>query len=889
MIAAGVGKSVLASIVVDYLRNIFKPTYSYSVAAAYCNFKEREIQSPENLLAGLCVQVIDDSKPLPETLVQLHGCHASRRTRPSLDDVLDVFKEAAKRFETTYLIVDALDECLLEVRRVLLQELKSLQPMVRLLVTTRPPTDQFAEDVTIEISASDDDLEKYVQSRVAGSSRLSKLLHGRTELLRYLCNKVIEKASGMFLAATLHMDSLATKMSVKTLKQAIGDLPSTLNQLYDEAFRRIDDQNADDRDFANKALRWVAYAYRPLTVLELKEALAIEPRGQDFDADAAPDIALVLEACAGLLIVDKETEQVRLVHYTAQDYLDPLLTSRYREAHASIAEDCITYLNYDVFQFRQCDNDHERRFEAHMSSLQLRTYLLAYALVYWAKHCRMAGQGVELGAQLYNFLASNPRIRLFASGDDVKWFEFPLSSADLEKINGIGIAACYGLCDALRRLLQQNEVDINGTTDDGHSALHLAALNDEIISVQLLLEHGADIECNAKDDGTPLLVAINSNSVKTARLLMERGADTRNEVFARVRGASPIPFLQLLLDHGADVNTRDDHGTQLMWRARNDDVETARWLLGKGAAIDLRDSYPGRTALLAAATRGSVDMVDLLLGHSADFSIGDTNGDTILHAACKVGKVALVKRFLDLGIGIDATDSRGITPIQFAIRHGHTECFELLLASYADADKSEQFGDTPLMDAISSGSTKIIHRLLDAGVKVDLQGRKGCTALHYAVSQSDTTTVRLLLKHHANCSERSSLDLSLKHDGSDPFRGGSFNQFVWDKKTTFLDARALYNGEWSLSLSFSFNNMLKQRSKVHECQVWKGGMTALDIAYVLNDAACIDLLEPLTGSRTESTTVPFGDFLCEVFGFVSIAELEKEFERREKEEFAQWL
>ncbi|KAL8895571.1 MAG: hypothetical protein Q9207_008114 [Kuettlingeria erythrocarpa] len=196
-IVAGAGKSVLASVIVDYLRNAFKASYSYSVAAAYCNFKERVSQSPENLLAGLCVQLIDEFKPLPETLVQLHGRHASKRTSLSLNDVLDVFKEVLKHFETTYLIVDALDECSWETRDILLRELKSLQPIIRLLVMTRPNIDQFAENATIEIRASHSDLDKYIQSRIASQPKLSSLLQGRTKLLEDIRSKVIDKASGM--------------------------------------------------------------------------------------------------------------------------------------------------------------------------------------------------------------------------------------------------------------------------------------------------------------------------------------------------------------------------------------------------------------------------------------------------------------------------------------------------------------------------------------------------------------------------------------------------------------------------------------------------------------------------------------------------------------------
>ncbi|KAL8931113.1 MAG: hypothetical protein Q9208_000217 [Pyrenodesmia sp. 3 TL-2023] len=693
-------------------------------------------------------------------------------------------------------------------------------------------------------------------------------------------------------------------MSVKTLKQAIENLPSTLNQLYDDAFRRIDDQNADDRDFANKALRWVAYTYRPLTVPELEEALAIEPQGRDFDSDAAPDIASVLEACAGLLIVDKETEQVRLVHYTAQDYLDTLLTSRYREAHASIAGDCITYLNYDVFQIWQPDNeaedgpdgdsDAESEYKSEYKSddenddelddelddeTEQRTYyLLAYTSEYWVKHYSMAGQENELDAQLRNFLASNPRIRLPRRYRGEARFELPLSPLYLEKTDGIGIAACCGLLDPLRDLLQQSYVNVNGKSHEGPSALHLAAMNDEVASVRVLLEYGADIECKEPSEGTPLMCAITNHSTETAWLLVERGAHIGNKTFDAVRWASPIPFLQLLLNHGADIDS--GRYRQLKWRVSCGDVETVRWFLRKGAPVDIKSRRNGRTLLLDAVASGSVDTIELLLRHGADFSIRDRLGHTILHAACGAGKVAMLKRFLELGTDIEATNSEGSTPIQMAIQMGRSGCVELLLENKADADKRDQVGHTPLMAAIARGLTKIIHLLVDAGAKVDLQDGVGATALHYAVCMRDISTIRLLLKHHANCEARSSLDLSLTHDPEFYFPRYGPTHCDADGVPTLLSAQRLHRWEQVSPLQ----DILDQRDMIYECRVWKGGMTALDIACVLNDAACIELLEPLTGSRTESFTTSFDDYMCELFGFSSVPEFEKKIERREKEE-----
>lgn len=158
----GAGKSVLASVVVDNLRNKFASENSskVGVAAAYCNFKEVDMQNPSNLLSGLCRQLIINDQPFPETLANLYRAHQERKTRPVLKEVMDVFDEVLKSLKATYLIVDALDECSSEVRDILVQELKATQPMTSLLVTTRPIdsiTRKFSENVTIDIRASDSD------------------------------------------------------------------------------------------------------------------------------------------------------------------------------------------------------------------------------------------------------------------------------------------------------------------------------------------------------------------------------------------------------------------------------------------------------------------------------------------------------------------------------------------------------------------------------------------------------------------------------------------------------------------------------------------------------------------------------------------------------------
>lgn len=71
-----------------------------------------------------------------------------------------------------------------------------------------------------------------------------------------------------------------------------------------------------------QALLWVVHARTPLTTTELRHALAVEIGEVDLDSMNMLEIADVLSVCGGLLTVDRQSDVVRLVHYTAQHYFD---------------------------------------------------------------------------------------------------------------------------------------------------------------------------------------------------------------------------------------------------------------------------------------------------------------------------------------------------------------------------------------------------------------------------------------------------------------------------------------------------------------------------------------------------------------------------------------
>ncbi|KAJ7465172.1 hypothetical protein FB451DRAFT_978088, partial [Mycena latifolia] len=104
-----------------------------------------------------------------------------------------------------------------------------------------------------------------------------------------------------FLLAKLHIDSLATKHTVKAVQEALIHMPRDLDSTYDEVVERINQQCEEDRQLAWRTLSWVTNAKRPLRPAELREALAVEQGTKQLDCDNLLDIDIILSVCAGLV------------------------------------------------------------------------------------------------------------------------------------------------------------------------------------------------------------------------------------------------------------------------------------------------------------------------------------------------------------------------------------------------------------------------------------------------------------------------------------------------------------------------------------------------------------------------------------------------------------
>lgn len=202
-------------------------------------------------------------------------------------------------------------------------------------------------------------------------------------MLNYFYNclqkQITDDIRTRFLLAQLLMDSFRDKLTVKDVKSALRKSPrgsDVYDVAYHAAMERISTQGKGSSDMAKKILAWILCAHRPLSTLELLYALAIEPGDKEIDEDNILDTEQLLTICAGLVTIDEQSDSVRFIHYTTQEYLQRNQSTWLPLANTEIARSCTAYLSIDGLLVGPCasEEDYKSRLKEFV--------LLEYAAVY---------------------------------------------------------------------------------------------------------------------------------------------------------------------------------------------------------------------------------------------------------------------------------------------------------------------------------------------------------------------------------------------------------------------------------------------------------------------------------------------------------------------------
>jgi RNA polymerase sigma-70 factor (ECF subfamily) len=94
-------------------------------------------------------------------------------------------------------------------------------------------------------------------------------------------------------------------------------------------------------------------------------------------------------------------------------------------------------------------------------------------------------------------------------------------------------------------------------------------------------------------------------------------------------------------------------------------------------------------ALPAAAERGELSMLELMLMDGVDVNAHDADGDTLLHWAARHGHIDGAELLLKVGASTDAVNAAGRTPLQLAMDNKHEDVVHLLRQRSAGVNADE--------------------------------------------------------------------------------------------------------------------------------------------------------------------------------------------------------
>ncbi|XP_029955528.1 ankyrin repeat and SAM domain-containing protein 6 [Salarias fasciatus] len=346
-------------------------------------------------------------------------------------------------------------------------------------------------------------------------------------------------------------------------------------------------------------------------------------------------------------------------------------------------------------------------------------------------------------------------------------------------------------------------VPVDGTDEEGNTALQFASAGGHEQLVRFLLRKGASVDSRNNYGWTPLMQAARFGHLTVAHILLENGAEIngRNRLGASVltmaaRGGH-THVLKLLLESSAYVDDYDhlavasNNNNNSCSAAGFGPAESCPGGGGGGGGGGGSREFMDITALMVAAQFGHEAAVRLLLEWGSDVNFSQkTTGWGPLMIATLSGKVAVAQQLVERGADPDRvnvlsktafelamqlkqrdvkayldsitsvrpqTDDERRRPDVFsALKLGNSQLVkEILEEDPAQVNFSNQEGASPLMIAAVSGQLEVVQLMVEKNADIDKQDAvHGWTALMQATYHGNKDIVKYLLSQKADVNLR---------------------------------------------------------------------------------------------------------------------------------------
>ncbi|KAL9118335.1 MAG: hypothetical protein Q9187_005122, partial [Circinaria calcarea] len=643
--------------------------------------------------------------------------------------------------------------------------------------------------IEVEVITSDADLKQYIGSEIEkeignkgseirdpgrypmrhGISKFGRECDDHPDLVEEIFTVVVAKAQGNFIFAKLYMNSLKAKKTLKKIKQALENLPEKLDNLYEDALKRIKSQ--EDREsgsVAIKVLSIVARTHRPLSFAELKHGLVVKAGDTDFDPEEDYDKDDILAMTQGLVTIgNDDIGIVRLFHHSLQVYLTDNSTRWLPTAEVDIAHTCLAYLkDLDAFS-EPCKGAGD--FEGKKKKYPF----IAYASQYWGDHVRGAMSDPGIQSATMEFLQDPQRVAAYIQA---AWYTAQgFDGWDVrEGIDPLHICAWFGLSSIIKALDEEDD-DFNvhvGDSTHWQTPLMYACRRGHIEVVRQLLElsdrriqQGTRLVNLVSGRGrTALFECIMQNQEEIAEFLLTRKELEINAVQAKESNRTALMvaaqlghtrIVQHLLGHpDIDVNLQDTSGyTALYIAAFKGFPDIVELLLGK-TGIDVRrvDNEAGRSALTIAAETDRHEVVKLFLQHDiAMASLMDHHGGTAMLRGIEKQRDSVIRVMLEFDLDFNCIDNNNRSLLHGVSAAGYFNFIRLLKVKGVNQDAQDNDGFTPLHDASMNGRPQAAKVLLEElGANSSINDNYGRTPFRVAWEYGQTQLMSILKANNTN-------------------------------------------------------------------------------------------------------------------------------------------
>ena len=311
---------------------------------------------------------------------------------------------------------------------------------------------------------------------------------------------------------------------------------------------------------------------------------------------------------------------------------------------------------------------------------------------------------------------------------------------------------------------------------------------EELLS--FLIAHGAEIDPVYEDGGTLLMLAVSIGGADLlVRFLIESSEDinTRDNegCTALTYAYHSLDYMALLLNAGADIQTRDNRGQTVMhhlairgeggwhdWTSPDvgwhDFTEEIQFLVDHGADINARDN-DGVTPLMLCinetatsgphSSRGDIEMLERLLKAGADADAADNRGCSVLmhslpsplqYTHTCLEHVLVVQDVLKNFLKKRVPDKNAVD-FMMKVGWGTEEEVQTALSHPgADLEMRDSGGFTPLMRAVFFNTADVVRFMIGAGVNVNAESTGGTTPLMIALLETKWDSAKILLEAGAD-------------------------------------------------------------------------------------------------------------------------------------------